>query len=100
MGHLAIVNGRYLSSLVSDPPDGRIPESTEASKARLAGRAAATARSSGPEDRTLSERCLRSASGPPMFPSADANIAEVVQSHDHVVLIVVIPEGIGKAILS
>ena len=25
-GHLAVVNGRYLSSLVSDPPDGRIPE--------------------------------------------------------------------------
>ncbi|HEY7334471.1 MAG TPA: hypothetical protein VH639_06280 [Bryobacteraceae bacterium] len=87
-GHRAIVNGRYLSSLVSDPPDGRIPEPTEASNARLAGRAAATARSSGPEDRTLSERCLRSASGPPMFPSADANIAEIVQSRDHVVLLV------------
>jgi hypothetical protein len=87
-GHLAMVNGRYPSSLVSDPPDGRIPESTESSKARLAGRAAAIARSDGPEDRTLSERCLRSASGPPMFPSADANIAEIAQSHDHVVLLV------------
>ena len=33
-GHVAIVNGRYITSLVSDPPDGRIPELTEAAKAR------------------------------------------------------------------
>jgi hypothetical protein len=86
-GHLAVVNGRYLSSLVSDPPDGRIPETTQATKARLAGNAGALARSSGPEDRALSERCLRSASGPPMFPSADANIVQIVQGRDHVVLL-------------
>jgi hypothetical protein len=86
-GHLALVNGRYLSSLVSDPPDGRIPETTQATKARLAGRTAAVARSGGPEDRVLSERCLRSASGPPMFPSADANIVQIVQSRDSVVLL-------------
>jgi hypothetical protein len=86
-GHMAVVNGRYLSSLVSDPPDGRIPELTEAAKARLAERAAAMARSSGPEDRSLSERCLRSASGPPIFPSADANLVQIVQSPDYVVLL-------------
>ena len=86
-GHVAIVNGRYLSSLVSDPPDGRIPELTQAAKARLADRAAAIARSNGPEDRTLSERCLRSASGPPMFPSPDANFVQIVQTHDHVLLL-------------
>jgi hypothetical protein len=86
-GHLAIVNGRHITSLVSDPPDGRIPALTEAAKARLARRAAAEARSSGPEDRTLPERCLRSASGPPMFPSADADIVQIVQSRDYVVLL-------------
>ena len=69
-GHLAIVNRRYLSSLVSDPPDGRVPELTQAARARQAGRAAALARSDGPEDRTLSERCLRSASGPPHLPES------------------------------
>lgn len=86
-GHLAIVNGRYITSLVSDPPDGRIPALTEAAKARLARRAAADARSSGPEDRSLAERCLRSSSGPPMFPSADADIVQIVQSSDYVVLL-------------
>ena len=51
---MAIVNGRYLSSLVTDPADGRIPALTQAAKARVADRAAALARSDGPEDRTLS----------------------------------------------
>ena len=86
-GHWAIVNGRYLSSLVSDPADGRIPELTQAAKARLADRATALARSNGPEDRTLSERCLRSAKGPPMFPSPDSNIVQITQNRDHVLLI-------------
>jgi hypothetical protein len=86
-GHWAIVNGRYLSSLVSDPADGRIPELTQAAKARLADRAAALARNDGPEDRTLSERCLRAATGPPIFPSPDANILQIVQNRDYVVLV-------------
>jgi hypothetical protein len=86
-GHMAIVNGRYLSSLVTDPADGRIPALTQAAKARVADRAAALARSDGPEDRTLSERCLRSASGPPIFPSPDANLVQIVQNHDHVALL-------------
>ena len=47
-GHLAIVNGRYPTSLVSDPPDGRIPELTEGAKARIARRAEAGTRSGGP----------------------------------------------------
>ena len=86
-GHMAVVNGRYLSSLVADPADGRIPALTQAARARVADRAAALARSDGPEDRTLSERCLRSASGPPMFPSPDANLVQIVQNRDHVVLL-------------
>lgn len=86
-GHLAIVNGRYLSSLIFDPADGRIPALTQAAKARVADRAAALARSDGPEDRTLSERCLRSASGPPLFPSPDANLVQIVQNRDHVALL-------------
>jgi hypothetical protein len=86
-GHWAIVNGRYLSSLVSDPGDGRTPELTQAAKARLADRAAALARSNDPEDLTLSERCLRAATGPPIFPSPDANILQIVQNRDYVVLV-------------
>ena len=86
-GHLGVVNGRYVTSLVSEPPDGRTPEATEAAKARRASRTQASDRASGPEDRSLSERCLRSASGPPMFPSADANIVQIVQNREHVVFL-------------
>ena len=87
-GRLAMLDGRYLTSLVSTPSDGRIPAATPEAQARLARRAEANARSGGPEDRSLSERCLRSASGPPMFPSADANLVQIIQTHDHVVILV------------
>jgi hypothetical protein len=86
-GHLATLDGQTVTSLVSDPPDGRVPAVTPGVQARLARRAAAMSRTEGPEDRTLSERCLRSGSGPPMFPSPDANIVQIVQTPDHVVLL-------------
>jgi len=87
-GRLAMLDGKYLTSLVSIPSDGRIPAQTSAAQARIVRRAEANARSDGPEDRSLSERCLRSASGPPMFPSADANLVQMVQTPDHVVMLV------------
>ena len=86
-GHLATLDGQYVTSLVSDPPDGRVPALTPGAQARLTRRAATLSRSEGPEDRTLSERCLRSGSGPPMFPSPDANIVQIVQTREHAVLV-------------
>ena len=48
------------TSLIVDPPDGRIPALTEAAAARAAERRAYAAEhpSDGPEDRTLGDRCL------------------------------------------
>ena len=48
------------TSLIVDPPDGRIPALTEAAAARAAERRAYLAEhpSDGPEDRTLGDRCL------------------------------------------
>ena len=48
------------TSLIVDPPDGRIPALTEAAAARAAERRAYRAEhpSDGPEDRTLGDRCL------------------------------------------
>jgi hypothetical protein len=47
------------TSLVTDPPDGRIPALTpEAQKRRDAIRTASQRPAEGPEDRSLSERCL------------------------------------------
>ncbi len=48
------------TSLVVDPPNGRIPPLTDAAQARAAERRAYAAEhpSDGPEDRTLGDRCL------------------------------------------
>ena len=48
------------TSLIVDPPDGRVPALTEAAAARAAERRAHLAEhpSDGPEDRTLGDRCL------------------------------------------
>jgi hypothetical protein len=47
------------TSLITDPPDGRIPATTpDAQKRRQAALAAAQRPATGPEDRSLSERCI------------------------------------------
>jgi hypothetical protein len=47
------------TSLITDPPDGRIPATTpDAQKRRQAAIAAAQRPATGPEDRSLSERCI------------------------------------------
>jgi len=87
-GGMAAIRGQYVSSLITDPPDGHVPTATSQDEARRASRALAMNRSAGPEDRSLSERCLRSASGPPMIPSADANILQIVQNTDYVAVVI------------
>ena len=86
-GPLAIVNGRKPTSLIVDPADGRLPPLTPAAEARAAARARSR-RFDGPEDLSLSERCLRSASGPPIMAGApDANVIRIVQSRGHVAIV-------------
>jgi hypothetical protein len=47
------------TSLITDPPDGRMPAMTpEAQKRREVARAALTRPATGPQDRSLSERCI------------------------------------------
>ena len=79
------------TSLVIDPPDGRIPALTPEAQQRNAARAAARrlrGPSDGPEDRTLGDRCIMFGSGgAPMLPTAYNNNVQMVQSRDHVVLL-------------
>ena len=77
------------TSLVVDPPNGRIPAVRPKAEARreltriLRGRHA-----HGPEDRGVSERCLLGFnSGPPMTPSAYNNNVQIFQSRDHVAIL-------------
>ena len=80
------------TSLVIDPPDGRIPALTPEAQQRNAARAAARrlrGPSDGPEDRPLGDRCIQFGSGgAPMLPTAYNNNVQVVQSRDHVVLLI------------
>jgi len=79
------------TSLVMDPPDGRVPPLTpEAQKRYDAFRAYTTLHpADGPEDRYLTERCiLFGAAGPPMLPEPYNNNYEIVQSPGFVAIAV------------
>jgi hypothetical protein len=101
-----IVNGEIRTSLIVDPPDGRIPTLTAAARARNAARIVRTtsdateSRDVGlepggayddPERRPLGERCLLgfgSTSGPPVLPTYFYNnLHQIVQTPDTVMIL-------------
>ena len=87
---LARVDGTKRTSLVIDPPDGKIPPLTSEARARLASMRRGGAIDSA-KDRPLSERCLMSfgsSSGPPMLPVLYNNNYQIVQTPDAVVILV------------
>jgi len=71
------------TSLITDPPDGRIPALTPAAEKRAAQvkEARRLHPADVPEDRPVGERCiLLNSAGPPMMPSAYNNNYQVVQT--------------------
>ena len=76
------------TSLVIDPPEGRIPSLTSLAQKRLAASDELNQRiAEGPEDRPLSERCiLRPNSGPPMVPTGYNNNFQLMQVPGYVVI--------------
>jgi hypothetical protein len=86
-GTLARIDGRYPTSLIVDPADGQLPALTPAARGRAATRASARSFASA-TNFSVSERCLRSATGPPYLAGApDADLLQIVQSRDHVALV-------------
>ncbi len=81
------------TSLIVDPPNGRIPWQPAILEERAARAAQRTATrgsriTAGPEDRGLAERCILGFnSGPPMNPSAYNNNVQLVQSPGFVVIL-------------
>ena len=78
------------TSLVIDPPDGRIPPMTPDGKARLAANRERFAAhpADGPENRPLPDRCLMfSQSGPPMIPGNYNNNYQFVQTSDFIAIL-------------
>ena len=88
------IDGVARSSIITDPPNGRVPPLTDAGKARVAAQAA-RAKAFGefdhPEMRPLSDRCLvsfGSNAGPPMLPNYFYNNNyTIVQTKDHVMIL-------------
>ncbi len=76
------------TSLIYDPPNGRLPEMNATGKARNAMFAENRRLSLGPEARTLADRCLMSnGAGPPMVPGAYNNNMQLVQTKDHIMIV-------------
>jgi hypothetical protein len=83
------VVGTKRSSLIVDPPDGRIPALTPAGQAVAAARAdvrRGRGPADGPEDRSLAERCLLFNAGPPLLPGPYNNNLQIIQNRDYVVI--------------
>jgi hypothetical protein len=99
------IDGRKRTSIIVDPPNGRVPDMTPAARQRQAARVVRTTsdeQESGdpglegpgayddPERRPLGERCLLgfgSTSGPPALPVLYNNLHTIVQTKDHVVIL-------------
>src|SRR5205823_6956821 len=76
------------TSIVIDPPDGKIPALTpEASKATAAQAAIQRRLPEGPEDFTLPVRCIIwPTAGPPMVPAGYNNNYQILQTRDYVAI--------------
>jgi hypothetical protein len=89
------VDGQPRSSIIIDPPDGRIPAYTPDARERIAKALAARKAAGGeydhPELRPLAERCITSFgnnAGPPMLPNYFYNNNySIVQSKDTIVIL-------------
>jgi hypothetical protein len=79
------------TSLIVDPPNGRIPDLTPEAKARVAAKQAEEKLhpADGPESRSLRERCLWwQTAGPPMIPANYNSNYQIVQGPGYVVILV------------
>lgn len=91
-GYVARINGEYRTSLVVDPPDGRIPYAEDGRgrdwRSRLLAQESVN-EYDGPEIRPTGERCLLSVlstAGPPMFPMSYNSNYRIVQTPEYVMI--------------
>ena len=88
---LARVDGVKRTSLIIDPPNGKIPPITAEARQRNAAVIRSYFTFNSVKDRPLSERCLigfGSTSGPPMLPVLYNNNYQIVQTPDHILILV------------
>jgi hypothetical protein len=102
------IDGKFRTSIIYEPANGRYPTMTQGGKKLLAQRFAHFSKPNtgtawwleegdgsgpydNPEDRTTSDRCLMgfgSTGGPPMLPVLYNNMKRIVQTPDHVMILV------------
>ena len=78
------------TSLITDPPDGRIPPMTPEARQRNADRAAKNKghEFDGPENRGLAEQCIMWGNeGPPMMPAGYNSNLQIVQGPGYVAIL-------------
>jgi hypothetical protein len=88
---LARIDGQIRTSWIVDPPDGKLPYTVEGRRRLKAMADQDDTAFSGPEDRPPDERCLlavRSTAGPPMLNANYNTNYQIVQTADHVVILV------------
>ena len=88
---LAQVDGTFRTSLIVDPPDGKMPKRTAAANARLGREMTNFLSYNSVKNRPLSERCIvsfGSSSGPPMMPVLYNNNYQIVQTPETVMILV------------
>ncbi|MEE2778777.1 MAG: hypothetical protein VYE73_18695 [Acidobacteriota bacterium] len=98
------VDGKFRTSILVDPPNGRMPESTAAARERFSQRRKffrpndgsawwveldGAGPYDGPESLPTSERCVLGFTGAaPTFPSLYNNFKSIVQTEDHVMILI------------
>ncbi len=101
------IDGQWRTSLITDPRNGRRPPMTPEAKKKADERAKMSRPNMGeawwvkegletgpyddPEIRPLAERCLlgfSSTGGPPMLPALYNNMKQIVQTEDHVMILI------------
>ena len=88
---LARVDGVKRTSLIIDPPDGKVPPITAEGRQRNTAMMRSFMKYDSVQDRPLSERCILafgSSSGPPMLPVLYNNNYQITQTPDHVMILV------------
>jgi hypothetical protein len=86
---LARIDGVKRTSMVIDPPDGKIPPLTPQARERNQGQRGRLDSVDNVKERGLSERCIVvSMAGPPMLPTLYNNNYQIVQTPDAVMILV------------
>jgi hypothetical protein len=81
------IRGELHSSIIVDPPDGRIPGTAAFKQWQMRARADVIDALDGPEQRPTSERCLGNpAAQPPNLFNPGTNLRQIVQTRDAVLI--------------